>query len=403
MAGSLEKAEPRRPRGSFVGAVGGLIALAIVGALATTALSAIYAAADAESVEPTPPLPVAVARLEVVNAYGTVESYLGRVEPARSTALGFERGGEVMEVLVEEGDIVGAGDAIARLDADALEAERDQLLAEKERLEATLALAARTRARQDSLSNDGFSSEQQADEARTAEITTTAQIAAIEAQIRRMEIEIRKSTIRAPFAGVVAARRIDPGAIVSAGQRIVDILEVGRPQARIGLPPERAERLVIGGRYAITVRNRRSAATLAAVRPDLDPATRTVAAIFDLDLTALLPTTTASTGAASDASRPFIAPFGEVARLELPYEVRARGAWVPLSALQEDARGLWRIQLVRDDANGEPVVVASAVEVYYVSDGRAFIVGAIEDGARYVVEGLNRTVIGDVVAPFAAE
>lgn len=382
-----------RPRPSFLrraaGAVGALGVLGAVGVLGAAALGAIYAAADAEDVAPTAPLPVAVAELHVVGSYETTQSYVGRIEPARATALGFQNGGEVTAVLVDEGDDVAAGQPIATLDTASLEAGRDQLVAEKSRLEANLALAQRTRARQDQLSGDGYASEQRADEARTEAATTVAQIAAIDAQIRQLDVDIAKATIRAPFAGVVAARSIDPGAIAAQGQTIVEILEAGRPQARIGLPPEQAARLRRDQGYEIVIRGQKVPARLATVRPDLDPATRTVAAIFDLDFAA---------GAA-----PLVAPFGEVARLELPLEIAARGAWVPLSALQEDAKGLWRLLLISQSEDGGPVVTAGAVETLYVSGERAFVAGAIADGQHYITEGLNRAVIGDIVAPIAGE
>ncbi len=383
-------------------AIGALGVLGGVGALAAAALGAIYAAAQMDGVEPTPPLPVATERIEIVDAYETTESYIGRVEPARTTALGFEIGGEVVAVLIEEGVYVLENQVIARLDVASLEARRAQLVAEKERLEADLALARRTRARQDRLSGDGFASEQRADEARTAETTTTAAIAAIDARLRMVDIDIRKATIRAPFAGVVAARGVDEGAIVAPGQMVAELLESDRPQARIGLPPERAERLVIGDRYEIALRGRPTPATLTRIRPDLDPATRTVAAIFDLDLaTGGSRAFAAASGAAGRA--PVVAPFGEVARLELSLEVSARGAWVPLSALQEDAKGLWRILVIAENDAGEPVVAAENVEALYVAGERAFVAGAIADEAEYLTEGVNRVVIGDVVAPSLGE
>lgn len=407
MSGSLsnDKSAPEKPRRSIarraVGAVGALGFLAGVGALGATALGAIYAAAQLDTTDPTPPLPVAVDEIALSSAYQATETYLGRVEAARETALGFEAGGEVVAVFVDEGDAVLEGEAIARLDTAALEARRDQLEAERTRLEADLALAERTRARQDALSGDGFASEQRADEARTAETTTAAAIAATDAQLRLVEIEIRKSTVRAPFDGVIAARRIDPGAIVSPGQTIVEILEAGRPQARIGVSPESAERLVIGDRYDIILRGRPTTGELIIIRPDLDPTTRTVAAIFDLEISAATARTLASAGGAeADAlGAPMVATFGEVARLELPLEVRARGAWVPISALQEDAKGLWRLLTIAENADGEPIVAAQSVQALYVAGERVFVAGAIEDGAPYIVEGVNRVVIGDVVAP----
>ncbi|MCI4663720.1 MAG: efflux RND transporter periplasmic adaptor subunit [Neomegalonema sp.] len=387
----------------ILGAVGALGVLAGVIVGASVALQTLYAAAEAgDGRTPAAPLPVSVSKLKVVEAYEIEEWFVGRIEPARETALGFEIAGAVVSVLVDEGDRVKAGRPLAQLDTETLKARKAQLLAEKAKLEADLALAERTLARQEKLSGRGFATDQKTDEARTAKKTTIAGLAANKAQLRLVDLDISKATILAPFNGVIAERSIDPGAIVSAGQRVVRILEAGRPIARVGLPPARAAILRVGDAFPIKVGDILLPAKLTAIRPDLDPATRTVSALFEIDLGAAAAARVSRPSKRPASSPSFLAPAGEIARLALPSRVQAKGAWAPLSALQEDAKGLWRILLLGRDEEGAAIATGQSVEVLHVKGERAFISGALKDGADFIPEGVNRVSIGDKVSPSPA-
>ncbi|MEL6786442.1 MAG: biotin/lipoyl-binding protein, partial [Cyanobacteria bacterium J06607_15] len=83
-------------------------------------------------------LPVAVLEAEPVNSYQASRSYTGEIAAVRASNLGFNRSGEVERVLVEEGDRVSQGQALAQLDIRNLQTQRQQLLAEKARAQAQL-------------------------------------------------------------------------------------------------------------------------------------------------------------------------------------------------------------------------------------------------------------------------
>lgn len=381
-----------RPRGRGVWRrlLGVIVTSAVIGGAAAAAVVTVEAlqrrADEAQAVvETIPPLPVAVARLERRDGYEATERFAGRVEAARSADLSFERAGRVSEVLVEEGDAVAEGDVIARLDVDRLQAERARLAADRARIEAQLRLAERTQARQQRLSRRGFAPEQALDEAVSNEASLRAELAALDAREASLDVDFEDSELRAPFAGRIAAQTVDLGAYVGPGVAVARILEVGRPQARIGLSVEQAARLESGLDYDIAVGERIWRARLAARRPDLDPATRTVSALFDL--------LDARDG--GDA-----APvFGEVARLSLSISVDDPGAWAPLTALQEGLRGLWTVYVAAPDEAGGYVLEQEAVEVLHVADGRAFIRTALADGALIVVSGAARVTRGRRVRP----
>lgn len=399
--GARERA-PRRRSKAAVAARWGIWAITASAVAALIALGAAQAvafleqrAANAPTPEPTPPLPVETLAVERVEGYQVIDRYAGRVEPTRAADLAFERAGLVTAVLVEEGDRVLAGQEIARLDADRLEAERARLEAERRRLEADRALAERTTTRQEELAGRGFSSSQSFDEARFRVESLTAQIDGVAAQQRALDIDIEKSVLRAPFAGVVAQRFVDDGAVVGAGARVIEVQESDRPRARIGVPPATAARLKVGEAYLVELDGRRELARLVAVRPDLDPSARTVELLLALD--DHTPTETAP------HRRPPV--MGAVVRLELPRQVATAGFWVPLRALQQGQDGLWSVYTVAPAADGEGFEIGQeTVERVHVEGRRAFVtVGTVGHGARVVSAGVSRIVRGQRIEPIDIE
>lgn len=377
-------------------------ALTVAAAAAATAAFAVHIlyqrAAAAEGATPSPPLPVEVTKVVTQPSYKVVERFAGRIETAQETDLAFERGGLVTEIVVEEGDSARKGQIVARLDARSLIAERDRLAAEKVRIETELALAERTRERQQNLSNKGFASEQRFDEAQASETALKAQIASIEAQLRQRDIDIEKSSLTAPFNGLIAERFLDPGAVTSAGRAVARLLEIGAPRARIGLPPEQAAVLRIGDTYALDVRGQKAEGRLLALRPDLAPGTRTVAALFDLSRSVAL-----GAGGAGGESGKVAAPAGEIVRLSLEREVSAKGIWLPLAAMREGTKGLWSVYTVVEDTaeNGEKTwkIGLEAVEALRVRGQIAYVRGSLENGVLVVISGSNRIAKGQIVRP----
>lgn len=353
------------------------IALAIGLVVGGTGLIAARAQVETAPAGATAALPVAVARLNLQDSYAVAARFTGQVEPARRADLGFEAGGTLAEVYVDEGDTVAAGELLAQLDIRALQAGRAAQIAARDAAIARRDLARLTAQRQDRLAASEFASAQRADEARFRLAEADAQIAQIDAALLALDVSLSKAEITAPFAGTVADRLRDEGARLSAGAPILQIEETAAPRLRIGLPEDQAAALVPGIALPVVVGGTPATATLERLRPDLDPATRTRAALFVLN-------------------RP--APSGTLVALDLKRDVPGRGAWVPLSALSEGLRGLWTLYLL-DDAD---VLFRESVEILHTTGTKAFVAGSFPKDARYVRAGPHRIAPGQTVAPQAA-
>lgn len=347
--------------------------------LAVAGVAALHARSAAEPPPGAhPPVAVQTLRLEMQPSYRETVRYVGRLEAARQTALAFERPGLVTKVHKDEGYRVSAGDVVASLDTAQLEASRKQREAQIRELEARLQLARLTHDRQSKLRKEGWSPEQRLDEASAARDELGAAIDRVKAQIEAIDIDIEKSQLKAPFDGVIAARAIDEGAVAAAGTPILTLLEDGHRQLRVGLPPEVAATLDGAKTYEVQTRAGPVSARLYASRPDLQSATRTVTALFDVDT--------------HDAT-----PFGEIVTLVLEREIEERGAWVPLVSLQESDRGLWSLLTVAEE-DGKPIVRREAAEVLHVDGAHAYVRGSFEPGASVIANGTNRIVPGQRVA-----
>ncbi|MGI9511915.1 MAG: efflux RND transporter periplasmic adaptor subunit, partial [Anderseniella sp.] len=182
----------------------------------------------------------------------------------------------------------------------------------------------------------------------------------------------------APFDGVIGARNIDEGSVIAAGTPVVSLLEAGKPQARIGLPPEVARTLDPDSQYLITTDAGPVSARISSMRPDLQTATQTVPVLFDLN---------SSNGAV----------FRQIVTLNVETPVRKRGTWLPLTALKEGHKGLWSVLVVATQ-DGHSKTHSEAVEVLHVEGEQAYVRGTLPADARVVSTGGHRVVSGQLVA-----
>ena len=355
--------------GVFLTAVTGL------GAAGVMALQVNAATNPEGPVRPT--LMVSTKPVQLVDHYVEKVSFLGRVEPARETRPAAERAGLLVEVLVEEGDQVGAGQVLARLDVRSLELSRDRLFAERDSILADIELAKRTTDRRAKLVDEGWSSSQTYDEARFSLTSLTARHDAIYAQIAQIELDLEKSVIIAPFAGTIASRMADEGTVIAAGTALMRLQETGRPQARIGVTSDRVSTLLAGGRLDLVYQGQQLPGRIVAVTPDLEVATRTIPVLIDI---------------ISDTPL----AMGQVIRLNLDRRIDARGAWVDLAALQEAERGLWSLMTVTP-GDGEHMIERESVEILHIQDNQAFVRGTFKNGAQVVDHGGHRISAGQVV------
>ena len=210
-----------------------------------------------------------------------------------------------------------------------------------------------------------------------------ARVAQLEAALRRVDLDVRDSTLTAPFAGRILRRHLDEGSVATPGQPVLTLVEDGALEAWIGLPPRTALELADGDEHTVRIAGGAYDASLRARLPRLDAQTRTQTVLF------ALPAEAAS----------HVVP-GQVARLQLEERIDVQGFWLPTSALSRGVRGLWAVYGLRLAKDGEAYqVVRHPVEVLHTEAERAFVRGALDAEVPVVTGNSERVAPGQRVLP----
>ena len=325
--------------------------------------------------------------LEPQTGFEAIRVYAGRTVAGRASELGFKQAGELAVLHVDIGDRVEAGQILAELDIASLEAGLAQAAADVSlaaanlrALEAETQLARQTENRFRTLRDSGHTSAQAYDEQRLALRAKEAQLSVAAANLTRAnanrmaaEIAIREARIHAPFSGQVQSRHMDEGAQAGPGQTIYRLVETAHREAHVGIPETMTETLTAGRSYTLRWADALLTGQLKALLPEVDAASRTVTAVFELEDETV--------------------PFGAVVELELNYQVPAAGYWLPLTALTESERGLWGAYIVNGDSEAE----RRLVEILHIEAERAYVRGTLNSGERVIDAGVQRIVPGQAV------
>lgn len=325
------------------------------------------------------PLTVEVADIEVATTFELEESYAGLATAARTSQLGFSSGGRIDAISVRVGDRVKTGATLAKLDTRALGAQLASSNAVVEEARAAHRLALDTVERQRTLLQQGHVSTQRVDEAEAQAATSAARIEAARAQADTLRVQIDLTRITAPYDGVITGRFADEGAIAGPGQPILEVVETGKLEARIGLPAAAAAALEPGKEYLLQSDAGPVPATLRNVTGIVSNSQRTVSAVFDF-------------------TQPDAIPSGSVVRLNLPRTIEEGGFWVPLKSLTSATRGLWTVYVAVPDGAGTRAE-ARLVEMVHSSGDRAYVRGPMKQKDRVIIDGLHRITPGVPVTP----
>jgi RND family efflux transporter MFP subunit len=140
----------------------------------------------------------------------------GYVVARRQAALSTDIQGRLVELRVEEGDAVEAGQLIARLDTRQLEATLRRTRAELETARASAELSRLDFERKQPLLASGDISQAELDVARYALEEAEARVASLQAAVAEIEVMIDKSSVYAPFSGVITSKNAEVGEVVSS-------------------------------------------------------------------------------------------------------------------------------------------------------------------------------------------
>ena len=358
--------ERQRPRGR-VYVVGAIVvaALALIFALTRGNRGAAAAQGDpaAGGAGAMPPMPVDVdtaRRQAIVDAVRAT----GRIEAVQAIELRPDEQGRVTELLFQEGQSVASGTPLVRIDDAMLRAQAERATADRDLARQQLERVRRLR---DQNASSPADLERGEAAARSAE-----------AALAMLQLQIERSTVRAPFAGVVGQRFVSTGDYVTSATRLLTLQTVDPQRAVIEVPERHAVSLRRGQIVEFTVAAQPGRVFRAQV-DFIDPVVQNENRAIVVKARAPNP---------NRLLRP-----GMFIEARLATATRANAIVVPEDAVQplRTANVVWAVS----DGKASRRVVQLGVR----SQGVVEIVSGVKAGEQVVVGGLERMAEGMPIAP----
>lgn len=197
------------------------IVLVVLIAAAYFMMSGGDAAGPAEGAE-SRSVPVVTVVVPGRQAVDRVISATGTLAARREMPVGVAgEGGMITRVLVEPGDWVGAGQVLATIDRSVQTQQNSQLAAQINVARADAQVAKSELDRSLALVSRGFVSQADVDRKRATHDAAVARVRVAEASLAESRARTGRLDIRAPAAGLVLTRDVEPGQVVGAGSGVL--------------------------------------------------------------------------------------------------------------------------------------------------------------------------------------
>lgn len=346
-----------------------LLAILVIGVgAATTGLlggADTTAADDAQASAPPamPPMPIDVdtARRQAIQ---DVVRATGRIEAMQAVDLRADESGRITAILFREGQSVAKGTPLIRIDDELLRAQAERADAERDLAQQQLERVERLRA------------ENAASPADLERAQAAARTAAAALNVLRVQIE--RTTVRAPFAGVVGQKFVSVGDYATPATQLLTLQTIDPQRAVIEVPE----------RHAVNLRRGQDIEFTIAAAPDkvFSAEVEFVDPVVQTDSRTILVKARAPN--ATRVLRP-----GMFIEAKLATSSRDEAVVVPEDAIQplRTANVVWAV--VDGKANRREVLLGAR------SRGMVEVLNGVSAGELVVVGGLERMHEGAAIAP----
>jgi len=172
--------------------------------------------------------------------------FTGTLAAFKSSSIAAEVEARVKTVLVREGEAVSQGQELARLDSESLDQSVSEQQAQLAGNQSRLKLARIKLDKQHELLQKGFISQLAYDEAESEFTVRQGELQAQISQLARARRLQADSVVRAPIAGVVYERKINPGEIAAKNARLFSIADLGVLELSASVPSQWIGRIHAG-------------------------------------------------------------------------------------------------------------------------------------------------------------
>jgi len=284
---------PAPPRRALMVVGVALLVLIVAGAITLIARASHERALAKETEQQTIPTvavvhPLAEKPDEELVLPGTLQAYEESPIFARTS-------GYLVRWYKDIGSRVNEGELLATIDTPEVDQELNQARATRQQIVAQLELAKISAERWENLRKSDSVSAQEADQQTSGYRQAQANLAAAEANVRRLEQLEGFKKVYAPFSGVITRRNVDPGALINAGSgapgtgaaggELFVIARVDHLRVYTSVPQSFAPFIKVGGTATITLQeipSERFSAEVERTAEAIDPSTRTLLTEVDV-------------------------------------------------------------------------------------------------------------------------
>jgi membrane fusion protein (multidrug efflux system) len=335
---------------------------------------------------------------ENVTIYG---EFVGRTQASERIEVNARVDGFLEEISFVEGSTVQERSVLYRIDARPYQANADRMQATLSSRKALLEKYKRDVARIGPLFEEDAASQLDYDEALSAVETGEAAVREIEADVKRAELELEYTAIKAPIGGVIGASDVDVGALIRANNseplttvsRIDPIFVTyamsaldylnARRRATSYWEQRKAERegKALEGRVSITLPDDteyKYKGVVGFTDPQVNPETGTFAvrAILPNPDKELLP--------------------GQYTRVKMPLEVRRDALLIPEETIVIEQGGVYvMVVLPNNRVERRLIFVGTTIE------GNLIVENGLLAGERVIIHGVNKVYHGSLAEPVA--
>ncbi|MGB0938545.1 MAG: efflux RND transporter periplasmic adaptor subunit, partial [Colwellia sp.] len=269
-------------------------------------------------------------KIQPSESYIVDRTYLGQIKSKQDAKLSFEYAGTINNVLADVGDVVQKNQILATQNTEVLTFKEKELQARLNQTQAQIKLNLANLERIQSLTKDGYSSQQRLDELNAENEVLTASVLGLRAQIEALNYQISKTTLTAPFDGVITKKLLSTGEHTSPSRAVFQIIKQSDREITLGVPAALAASLQKGSLLTVEINNAEHQGKILSVSQHINSINRTVQ--LRLKLTSKVNSFD-----------------GQLVKVHINKVVKAHGYWLPLTALTDGVRGQWQVFLALEN------------------------------------------------------
>ena len=328
---------------------------------------------NAASQEAANAMPITVTQVATSDVAPTVPA-AGTVFSRHATQITSGIAGR-LEWVAEPGDVVSAGEAVARFDCEMLRLQRERQLAEADRARISYQSLAGEVVRLESLSDTTVIAEIQLDRTRADRDLAKSDLRISEITIRETDNQLQRCVVKAPFSGVITERLQRAGEDVERSTVLAAMTDTQNLEVRASVPVRYLPRMRVGEIAEVSLNELRLEGRIRKIVPAANSQSQTFEVRLDLPEEA-----------------PSVVAAGQLVSVGLPLASSA-ALTVPRDSvvLREDGTFVMRI-------NGDETVEQVLIEVTEASGDQVAIRGQLRSGDRIAVRGAEALQDGVLVA-----